>query len=131
MSTRSIQKIIYENGCLTQNARFIQWDFNIYFEKSTANKLPGKYIFSDDRGYHVEDVGDRGGIVNRRLYDNIDDLAYDVYKFMIWLCACDYVELHKSEKIDRKDLMTNYQLDLMRRINKNYYNKFLKELDII
>ena len=128
MNNKSIEKYIYENGSLTQNDRFINWKFNIYFEKSAINKLPGKYVFSDSKGYHIDDVGDRGGIVNRKQYNNIDDLAYDVYKFMVWLCARDYLESHTFIGVDNKELMENYQLELMKKINTNFYVRLLNDL---
>lgn len=128
MDNKSIKEYIYKNCVLTQEDRLIKWKFNIYFEKASNNKLPGTYIFSDKKGYHVEDVGDRGGIVCRKVYNNIDDLAYDVLKYMTWSCACDYSESHKFEGVDRKDLVADYQLVLMKKINVNYYHRFVNEL---
>lgn len=130
MDNKSIKEYIYKNGILTQEDRFIKWEFNIYFEKASNNKLPGKYIFSDKKGYHVVDIGDRGGIACRKVYNNIDDLSYEVLKYMIWLCANDYSESHKFESVDRKDLMVNYQLVLMKKINLKYYHRFLNELSV-
>lgn len=130
LDNSELKNYIYEKGILTGNPRFIEWKFNIYFEKSAPNKLPGTYIFSDSNGYHVEIVGDRGGIVSRKRYKDIDELAYDVYKSMIWICAWEYSEDHKFEGTDKKDIMTKYQLDLMRKIKIDYYEQLLRELSI-
>lgn len=127
LSNTQLKKYICEKGILTGESSFIEWHFDIYFEVAVSNKLPGRYIFSDRKGYHVEDVGDRGGIVYRRTYKNINELTYDIYKNMTWTCAYEYSEHHKFNYIDKKELLISYQLELMKRIDQEYYNRLLNE----
>ena len=128
LSNEMIKEYIYKKGLLTGEEKFIKWNFNIYFEKAKANKLPGTYIFLVIKGYHVEEVGDRGGIICRRTYYNITDLAYDVYEFLTWICAYEYAEKNKFKGYDKGELLKNYQINLMKKISEEYYNKLLKKL---
>ena len=47
---------------------------------------------------------------------------------MVWLCARDYLESHTFIGVDNKELMENYQLELMKKINTNFYVRLLNDL---
>lgn len=87
LKTQEMKEYIQNKGRSSGESAIMIWDFNIYFEKADKNKLPGKYIYSDKSGYHNVDIGDRGGIVCIKNYTEIEEISYDVYKFVDCLCA--------------------------------------------
>lgn len=132
LKTQEMKEYIQNKGRLLGESAIIMWDFNIYFEKAGKNKLPGKYVYSDKSGYHNADIGDRGGIACIKHYTEIEEISYDVFKFVVYLCAnarsgqfvdAQYQTVSKSKFQLRKE----FELELLKKIDINYFYRYKNE----
>ncbi len=135
LGTQEMKEYMQNKGRLSGESAIIIWDFNIYFEKVGKNKLPGKYIYSDQSGYHNADIGDRGGIACIKNYTEIEEISYDVFKFVVYLCANarssqfvakQYQTVSKSKIQLRKE----FELELLKKIDVNYFYRYKNELQM-
>lgn len=113
LKTQEMKEYIQNKGRSSGESTIMIWAFNIYFEKAGKNKLSGKYIYSDKSGYHNVDIGDRGGIVCIKNYTEIEEIFYDVYKFV----ACLYANA-RSRQFAAKEYQTVFkkQIPTVKRI---------------
>ena len=135
LKTQEMKEYIQNKGRLSGEPAIIIWDFNIYFEKAGKNKLPGKYVYSDKSGYHNVDIGDRGGIVCIKNCTEIEEISYDVYKFVVYLCA----NVRSSQFVDKQyqtvskskfQLQKEFELELLKKIDINYFYRYKNEIQM-
>lgn len=48
-------------------------ELGIFFQEAFDNLLPGTYVFANEKGYHLAEVGDRGGINQDFVSENFDE----------------------------------------------------------
>lgn len=120
--TEDIKKIFFEKIKRLDEPMIKNWKFNIYFEKSSKCKLPGKYIYSDRKGYHEDDIGERGGILSKKKYSSIGELMNSLIEYVSWECAYDFVEKNRFSGINTKEMFKNKQLELLKIFNEEYYD---------
>lgn len=107
---------------------------DIYFKKAYEDSEPGTYVFSSAEGYHFVVVGDRGGIVEYKISEDIDDIYFDVCESLAFDIAMDYARDHRKGGKDWRRVIFSKQLDLLRQVSDEYYgrgekmvNEILKE----
>ncbi len=135
LETQEMKEYMQNKGRLSGESAIIIWDFNIYFEKVGKNKLPGKYIYSDPSGYHNADIGDRGGIACIKNYTEIEEISYDVFKFVVYLCAnarCSkfIAEQYRTVSKSKIQLRKEFELELLKKIDIKYFYKYKNELQM-
>lgn len=133
MKTQELKEYIQNKGRLSGEPAIMIWDFNIYFEKAGRHRLPGKYIYSDKNGYHNVDIGDRGDIVCIKNYTEIEEISYDIFKLVVYLCANarssqfveqQYQTVSKSKYLLRRE----FELELLKKIDICYFYKYNNEI---
>jgi len=119
-----IKPYVLEELYISQKAR-------VFFKKGKDNYPSGTYVYSDESGYHIEYVGDRGGIVDKYDSDSIFEICFKVCSELISSIALRiYIDNRKPGK-DGRRVMFNEELKLLSMIGDEYYIKGKEEIDNI
>lgn len=133
--TEELEKHIKNNLLILNNYAgkeyAVEFSKIIFFEKAYDNSIPGSYIYSNSTGYHIDGVGDRGGIVSRFATENLEELYSKVFYSAASLISVNYAARNKIKGKDWRRVMFKYRLELLSLLGWEYYKKGKDEIDKI
>lgn len=104
---------------------------NIFFEESNPSKAPGTYIYEDSLGYHLDIVGDRGGIAEAKTTTNLEDIYFE----LCWTLASSISTLYAGENHEKgKDwrrIMFEKRIQLLKSISSDFAERGKQIIDEI
>jgi len=104
---------------------------DLFFKESNDNYLPGTYVFSDKEGYHLDMVGDRGGIVENKTFSNIEDLYFELCWQMVSEISTNYASKNRKEGEDWRRIMFSKRIELLNEISEKFALHGKKKIDDI
>jgi len=104
---------------------------NMYFSPVYNDSVPGMYVFSDEKGYHFAAVGDRGGIDEDKISEDIDDIYFTICENLSFDIAMNYARDHREKGKDWRRIIFSKQLAILSQISDNYHNKGKKMISDI
>lgn len=104
---------------------------SVYFKKGRDDFPSGTYVYSDERGYHIEYVGDRGGIVDRFDSDSIFEISFKVCDELVTSIAIRVYEDSRQPGKDGRRVLFKEELELLSMIGDEYYQKGNEQINTI
>lgn len=104
---------------------------NLYFQESDDDYLPGTYVFSDKEGYHLDYVGDRGGIVEKNIIEDIDKLYFELCWELASTISTDYASKNREKGKDWRRVMFAKRLELLGSASDSFIPYGQKKIDEI
>lgn len=96
---------------------------SLFFQQSNENYLPGTYVYVDEKGYHIDYVGDRGGIVDKKIYTAIEDLFFQLCWEKVTSISIEFASKNREAGKDWRRIIFKKRLELLKILNNNYYEK--------
>ena len=96
---------------------------NLFFQQRNENYLPGTYVYVDEKGYHIDYVGDRGGIVDKKMYTVIEDMFFQLCWEKVSPISIKFASKNREKGKDWRRIMFNKRLELLKMTNNNYYEQ--------
>lgn len=126
LETKELEKQIQNSFSLIKNQideKYLTGTFTyvVYFEKAYDNSRVGMYVYSDDEGYHIDSIGDRGGIVDSIVSDDISEILFKIHWGFVSLISINYAKENRGHGRDWRRLMFKYRLELLALIGREYY----------
>ena len=87
------------------------------------------YIEVDHRGYHLV-FAERGKETRFTTY-NLDDLLYEIFRYVASTMSLDYVLSHPDEGQDTRRMAFKYRTELLSKLSLNWGHRYLQEIDKI
>lgn len=103
----------------------------ISFKKADINSITGMYVYSDDIGYHVEYIGDRGAIEEKLVTTNINKFYFEVIWDIVVPMSISYAHRNKIKGRDWRRIIFECSLNLLKIIDEEYYIKGKERIDKI
>lgn len=104
---------------------------NTHFFYGDGKYEPGSYVYEKNGIYHYVGVGDRGGIIEEIKSENMEDVLYKIYSGVTFNKATQYAMVNKKKNEDWRRLLFSKQLEILRCINEQYYNRRFDEIQNI
>ena len=104
---------------------------DLFFIESIPNYLPGTYVYVDEKGYHMDFVGDRGGIVAEEIYTEINDLLFQLCWDRASSISIEFAAKNKESGKDWRRIMFKKILELLKILSDNYYEQGKEKINII
>lgn len=105
------------------NVKYTMDTLGIFFCKGDARSPAGTYVYWDKEGYHIEGVGDRGGVVSRETYKNVTDVCFALCEYAATTAAIEYEVHNREENRDSRRIIFAKQLEVLHEIDFNFYLK--------
>lgn len=112
---------IINNG-IEEEYRIIDMN-SIFFEESNPAKAPGTYVYADSMGYHLDIVGDRGGVVEEIIKKNVDDLYFELCWTLSSSISTLYAGKNRIKGKDWRRIMFAKRVQLLENINSDFAKK--------
>lgn len=109
--------------------KYIEKNRNLFFCESNDNYLPGMYVYEDKKGYHIDHVGDRGSVVDKKIYESIEDLYFQLCWEKVTSISIKYASNNREQGKDWRRIMFKKRLELLKLININYYQRGMEIID--
>lgn len=93
---------------------------SMFFEESNPAKAPGIYVYADSIGYHLDIVGDRGGIVEERTINNLEDLYFELCWTHSSSISTLYAGKNRIKGRDWRRIMFAKRIQLLEKINSDF-----------
>ena len=90
--------------------------------RSTPSGFGEPHVEIDDKGYHYV-VCERGNENERRTTEDLHELLYWLMNGITFTMACDFELQHRVPKQDFRRLLFKTQLDLLKRIDVDFYKR--------
>ena len=98
--------------------------------RSTPSGFGDPHVEIDNKGSHYV-IWERGREHERRTTEELDELLYWLMKDIVFRMASDYELHHRIPNQDFRRLLFNTKLNLLKRINADFYNRGKDEIDKI
>lgn len=95
----------------------------IFFEESNPAKAPGTYVYADSVGYHLDIVGDRGGIVEERTINKLEDLYFELCWTLSSSISTLYASKNRVKGRDWRRIMFTKRVQLLENTNSDFVIK--------
>lgn len=135
LDIREIEKNVSElhskinNG--TEEEYRTQINGNLFFKESNANYLPGTYVYASEDGYHIDAVGDRGGIVCEKKFKDIEDVYFELCWDLVSSISINYASRNRVDGKDWRRIMFSKRLSLLENMGIQYYQRGKTVIDNI
>lgn len=96
---------------------------SLFFQQSNEKYLPGTYVYVDEKGYHIDYVGDRGGFVDEKIYTAIEDLYFQVCWEKVSSVSVKFASKNRETGKDWRRVMFEKRLELLKMLDINFYEK--------
>ena len=93
--------------------------------------MTGMYVFFDNDGYHLDTVGDRGGITQQKVMKNLDDLYFEMCWFFCSSISTQYARKNRIKGKDWRRIMFPKRIQLLNQANPNFALKGKMKIDEI
>lgn len=103
----------------------------MFFEESSPTKAPGTYVYIDLVGAHLDAVGDRGGIVEERVIDNLEDLYFELCWILCSSISTAYAGENRIKGKDWRRIMFAKRIELLENTNPAFVKEGKKRIDKI
>jgi len=124
-STKKLKQIIIENYNKIKpyvgEASYISLESRVFFEKGRADLSSGTYVYSDERGYHIEYIGDKGGIVDKYDSDSFLEINFRICNELITSIAFKFCVDNREPGKDGRRILFKKELELLSIIGEEYY----------
>ena len=104
---------------------------DIYFQESTPNGRPGAYVFPDEKGYHLDSVGERGGIIEQRLFNNFSDICFELCWSLCSSISIKYASKNRIKGEDWRRVIFPKSIQLLGKISLEFAERGQAEIDKI
>lgn len=98
-------------------------DNSLFFQQSNENYLSGTYVYVDEKGYHLDYVGDRGSIVDRKIYTAIEDLFFQLCWEKVSSISINFASKNREAGKDWRRIMFKKRLELLKMLDDDYYEQ--------
>ena len=95
--------------------------------RSTPSAFGEPHVEIDTKGYHYV-VWERGNEDERRTTEDLHELLYWLMKGITFEMACDYELQHRIPNQDFRRLLFKTQLDLLKKLDVDFYNRKKDEI---
>jgi len=126
-NTRQIENEIKKlfnniNNSVEEEYRIINTN-NMFFEESDPAKEPGTYVYADSAGYHLDIIGDRGGIAEEKIIDNLEDLYFELCWTLVSSISTLYASKNRIKGRDWRRIMFAKRIELLENLNFDFGKK--------
>ncbi|HEY1406076.1 MAG TPA: Imm63 family immunity protein [Spirochaetota bacterium] len=94
-----------------------------FFKKSDPSYPSVTYVYSDKDGYHMDTVGDRGGIEGANTYEDIEDIYFLICWHLAYAISSRYAVKNSVKGKDSRRVMFPKRLEILQKVNPKYYQK--------
>lgn len=135
MNTKKLRKYIGDE--ISKIDPYIEGNITAYFEarvnfsKANIDNVSGTHVYSDKNGYHVEHIGDRGGMVDKFDSGSLFEISFIVCKEIVTSIAIEYAYSNCDSKRDLRKIIFNRELELLSAIGSDYYQKGYERINAI
>jgi hypothetical protein len=95
----------------------------IFFKKSNQDFPSGTYVYSNEQGYHIDAIGDRGGIVDEKLYNDLEEVFFRLCWDVISSISISYASKNRISGYDWRRIMFKKRLDILQTLGESFYQK--------
>ena len=102
-------------------ALYVSPESRVYFKKGRDDFPSGTYVYSDERGYHIEYIGDKGGIVDKYDSDSFLEINFRICNELITSIAFKFCVDNREPGKDGRRILFKKELELLSIIGEEYY----------